>query len=79
MSEPNSIPNGPFRVALEEGKKYAWCACGKSADQPFCDGAHRGTGITPVVFTADETTTTYLCGCKETGSSPFCDGTHSSL
>ena len=79
MSQREPEQNRPFSVALEQGKKYAWCACGKSAKQPFCDGAHRGTGVAPIVFTADETKTAYLCGCKETGNGPFCDGTHSSL
>ncbi|XP_040002446.1 uncharacterized protein LOC120800420 isoform X2 [Xiphias gladius] len=31
----------PYRVKLSAGKRYAWCACGHSKKQPFCDGAHR--------------------------------------
>ena len=30
----------PFAVELQAGKIYAWCACGRSASQPFCDGCH---------------------------------------
>jgi CDGSH iron-sulfur domain-containing protein 3 len=69
----------PFAVELEEGKNYAWCSCGKSGNQPFCDGAHKGTGKVPMVFKADETKTAYLCGCKQTGNGPFCDGSHTKL
>ena len=30
----------PQMVDLEVDKNYAWCACGKSSGQPWCDGAH---------------------------------------
>ena len=26
---------------------YWWCACGRSKNQPFCDGSHKGTSFTP--------------------------------
>lgn len=67
----------PIAVQLEEGKKYAWCSCGLSATQPFCDGAHKGTEFRPNVFQAEEATEVYLCTCKQTGKGPFCDGSHS--
>lgn len=69
----------PKAVELEKGKKYAFCSCGRSANQPFCDGSHSGTSFTPHVFTAEKAGQAYLCLCKHTGSIPFCDGTHSSL
>ena len=31
----------PQRCELEAGKKYAWCTCGNSEKQPYCDGSHR--------------------------------------
>ena len=68
----------PTRVDLEPGK-HAWCACGLSQAQPFCDGSHKGTGFEPLGFTAEKTGTLYLCGCKRTGTPPFCDGTHDTL
>ena len=34
----------PCKVDLVEGEHYFWCTCGLSAKQPFCDGAHKGTG-----------------------------------
>ncbi len=69
----------PYKIRLESGKKYAWCAGGRSANQPFCDGSHSGTGIFPKVFAAQEAREVWLCGCKHTGSRPFCDGTHGTL
>jgi CDGSH-type Zn-finger protein len=69
----------PFPTEVEAGKKYAWCACGKSASQPFCDGSHKGSGLSPVIFTAERTQTVWLCGCKHTHERPFCDGTHERL
>lgn len=69
----------PSKVALEEGKTYYWCACGKSANQPFCDGSHKGSEFTPKPFTAEKTEDRWLCACKQTNNSPFCDGTHKGL
>ena len=79
MSMAKVAQKGPFAVELEAGKKYAWCSCGESARQPFCDGSHKGTGFTPMIFTADESKTAYLCGCMATASGPFCDASHSKL
>ncbi len=69
----------PAKVELEAGKEYFWCRCGKSATQPFCDGSHRGTSITPMKFVADKSGDAALCQCKSSGNAPFCDGTHASL
>ncbi len=66
-------------VDLEQGKEYHWCACGRSKNQPFCDGSHAGTGINPVPFKASETGKAALCQCKASGNKPFCDGTHATL
>lgn len=76
MSNPLSPQNEPYAVEVEEGKSYYWCACGRSNNQPFCDGSHQGTDFQPVEFTAEKTDTVYLCGCKKTGNQPFCDGSH---
>jgi glutamate synthase domain-containing protein 2/CDGSH-type Zn-finger protein len=69
----------PAKVDLEQGKAYLWCRCGKSASQPFCDGSHAGTGITPLKFAAEKTGPAVLCRCKSSANAPFCDGTHASL
>ncbi|MCH7930476.1 MAG: CDGSH iron-sulfur domain-containing protein [Proteobacteria bacterium] len=79
MTDAVVAQKGPFAVDVEAGKAYFWCACGRSANQPFCDSSHKGTGFKPVRFVADETATVYLCGCKRTGNRPRCDGTHSRL
>ena len=79
MSERVVARAEPFEVALVAGKNYAWCACGRSGKQPFCDGAHKDTTVRPVVFTAEKSETAWLCGCKRTGSEPRCDGTHNAL
>lgn len=69
----------PAKVDLEEGKTYAWCACGRSGGQPYCDGTHQKTDLRPQVFKANETKTAWLCQCKQTSNPPYCDGTHNSL
>jgi CDGSH-type Zn-finger protein len=80
MSEtPIVAKKGPYPVEVTEGKNYYWCACGRSKNQPFCDGSHQGTGLEPKAFTADKTGTVYLCGCKQSDNAPYCDGTHSTL
>jgi CDGSH-type Zn-finger protein len=79
MSKPIIADNAPVKVTLERGKKYAFCACGRSGNQPFCDGSHSGTGITPKMFTAEEDGQAFLCQCKHTGDAPYCDGTHANF
>ncbi len=78
-SPPIIAAKSPIKVELEAGKNYYWCRCGKSANQPFCDGAHAGGDITPMKFTADKSGAAALCQCKASGNAPFCDGTHASL
>jgi CDGSH iron-sulfur domain-containing protein 3 len=76
MSEPMSAGDAPIQVAVEAGKMYWWCACGRSASQPFCDGSHKGLGLQPVGFRAERSETLWLCTCKRTRSQPRCDGSH---
>jgi len=76
MSEVIRAGDAPLATELEEGKTYYWWACGRSAKQPFCDGAHKGTGIAPTAFKAEKTGTAYLCTCKQTKNPPYCDGSH---
>lgn len=78
MADPKIVAKHPDVRELEPGS-YAWCACGESANQPFCDGSHAGSEFRPVPFTVDETKKVALCQCKRTGGAPFCDGTHAGL
>lgn len=69
----------PAIVEVEAGKTYYWCSCGRSKNQPWCDGSHKDTTFTPVEFVAETTGPVYLCGCKKTANQPFCDGAHKEL
>ena len=77
--KPTIAKKGPYAVDVEAGKNYHWCACGRSQNQPFCDGSHKETGFTPVAFAPAETRKAFLCGCKHSNNKPFCDGTHAKL
>ena len=79
MPSPTIAQKAPFPVAVESGKSYYWCACGKSSKQPFCDGSHKGSEFTPVKWDAVESKTVYFCGCKHGGNAPLCDGSHQRL
>ena len=79
MAEPVIVQKRPFNVEVQEGEEYWWCACGRSANQPFCDGSHRGTGLSPVQFNASASELVHFCGCKNSGTKPICDGTHRTL
>ena len=79
MTDPIIADNQPKQVSLEANKQYAWCACGRSGSQPFCDGSHVGTDFTPTPFSVEEAGAQFVCACKRTGSPPFCDGTHASI
>lgn len=68
----------PYVKEVESGM-YAWCACGRSSNQPMCDGSHKGTGITPKMEKIEENKTVAWCGCKQTQNPPYCDGSHNSL
>jgi len=79
MTEPVIAQKEPYAVELKAGETYAWCACGRSENQPFCDGSHKETTQLPIVFKAEKSETAYLCGCKRSGNGQFCDGTHKTL
>ena len=79
MSSAKVAASKPCLVNVEKGKRYFWCSCGLSATQPFCDGSHKDTDLTPLVWTADRTGEVLLCACKQTRSQPLCDGSHNSL
>lgn len=79
MDQPKIAGRKPAKVTLKKGEEQYWCACGLSQNQPFCDGSHRSTDITPKAFVAEENGDAFLCMCKHTKNPPYCDGTHAQL
>ncbi|ERP31330.1 CDGSH iron-sulfur domain-containing protein [Chitinivibrio alkaliphilus] len=78
MKKPIVAKTEPARLTLDPGT-YSWCSCGKSENQPFCDGSHVGTDFAPYIVTLTEQKKVSLCQCKQTKNPPYCDGTHRSL
>jgi len=78
MSEPKIAARKPAVMEIKAGK-HAYCSCGESQNQPFCDGGHAGTEFVPQIFEMAEDKTVALCQCKRTGNAPFCDGSHAAL
>ena len=71
--------SGSFKVDFKKGMTIFWCTCGKSTNQPFCNGSHKGTEFKPLKYTwDDEDKTVHVCGCKvnQHKSGPFCDRSH---
>ena len=81
MSEslPIAAQKGAYKMQLDAGKAYWWCACGKSAQPPFCNGSHKATTCAPMTFKAAETSIVSFCGCKGSAKTPRCDGSHRNL
>ena len=78
MNKPIIAQKAPKMVTLEPGT-YFWCACGRSQNQPFCDGSHKVTEFKPMAFSVEEKKDVWLCQCKHSGNKPYCDGTHRTL
>lgn len=78
MPEPVIADRSPAVLELEPGS-YWWCRCGRSKDQPWCDGSHKGTGFSPEEVVIAEKRTYALCRCKHSEKAPYCDGTHKRL
>lgn len=80
MAEKGAVAGTkPISMEVEAGKDYWWCACGKSKNQPFCDGSHKGTSFSPVEYKPTESTEAYFCACKRSGKKPLCDGSHKGI
>jgi CDGSH-type Zn-finger protein len=41
MTEAAIAGKESVSVELEAGRRYGWCACGRSACARLCDGTHR--------------------------------------
>ena len=78
MEKPEIAKKNPYVLDMEPGTYY-WCACGKSTNQPFCDGSHKGTKFVPTKVDITETKKVAWCGCKHSANGVFCDGSHNKL
>ena len=76
MTKALRAGDNPIGVDVVEGKSYFWCTCGKRLKPPFCDGSHKGTEFSPIVFKADQSKKVFFCTCKQTNDQPMCDGSH---
>lgn len=79
MSEkPTIAQKSPIGIELDAGT-YWWCACGKSANQPWCDGSHKGSSFSPQKVEITEKKTYWMCACKHSANAPLCDGSHKKI
>lgn len=78
MSDKQIPQKAPYVMECEPGT-YAWCACGASKNQPYCDGSHKGTDMSPTIEQIEEKKMVAWCGCKHSSNGAFCDGSHKSL
>ncbi len=69
---PDTRVRAPVEADVEAGKVYWWCVCGRSQDQPFCDGSHKGTGLAPLRYQATDSGKKLFCACKRTAQAPLC-------
>jgi len=78
METPKIAKKGPYVLAVDASSFY-WCSCGKSNNQPYCDGSHKGSEFSPIKVEISEPKTVAWCGCKKSSNPPFCDGSHAKL
>ena len=76
-SDAANAQKASMPVEVEEDKNYFWCAFGKSAKQPFCDGSHKYTGVSRVKYMAKASKKVFFCVCKQSAKAQLCDGAHS--
>ena len=78
MPEMKISQKKPYLID-EKPRKVAWCACGESSDQPYCDGSHKGSDFRPLVVNVEKEDKIAWCGCRHSNNKPYCDGSHSKL
>ena len=72
---PKIVQKSPYIVDEKAGKK-AFCTCGLSSKDPYCDGSHRKTRFSPKIIELTEDKKVAWCGCKYSKKGAFCDGSH---
>jgi CDGSH-type Zn-finger protein len=69
--------SSPWVGTIPEGT-HRLCACGESANKPYCDGSHGRTGSDkrPALFRVEHVGEVAVCQCGRSGTPPLCDGSH---
>ena len=70
MSNANIADTKPAVLKVEPGTYY-YCSCGLSSNQPFCNGAHKGSDFTPIKVEIEEAKTVAFCNCKQSQNGAF--------
>ncbi|MEJ2320963.1 MAG: thiamine pyrophosphate-binding protein [Gammaproteobacteria bacterium] len=79
MSKARIPATSPAPLELKQGETVYWCTCGRSKNQPLCDGSHAGTDFSPMEWTAKKDGKFFFCQCKRTQNPPLCDGNHKAI
>lgn len=78
MDKPVVVQKRSLKLEMEPGT-YMWCACGRSSNQPWCDGSHRGTSFRPEKVVITEKKIVPWCMCRYSEKGAICDGKHRDL
>lgn len=76
--KPVIVQKSSLKIVMESGT-YWWCSCGRSKNQPFCDGSHKGTVFTPHKVIVEETELVKWCLCRHSEEGHICDNKHREL
>lgn len=41
-------------LKVRKGQTYCICTCGRTTQPPLCNGAHKGSGIKPLIYKAEK-------------------------
>ena len=76
--KPVIVQKASLKMVMEPGT-YWYCACGRSKNQPFCDGSHKVTNITPKKVVIEKTQLVSWCMCRHSEKGHICDNKHREL
>ncbi len=78
-SEPKIRGLRSLRMMMQAGK-FNYCACGRTENNPFCDGSHyESTDIKPILVVFEFQQEVKWCDCRNSKNLPFCDHSHRKL